>query len=162
MKKLREQVEHAAAQMAEKPNLDCDDIVELLVEDGFSDLLASRLNAFVPHAFGRVLLRERHEPSFPSHFLLQYNNGVRVKVRFDREPIMRIATKLARNWMSSREDSFLLVATRSAEVNVAKQVADWDAGPAPIEFCEPVIIGIDPCEYGPHLKPRPWWRFGKE
>ena len=71
MQTLRQQIEHAAIRMAEESHLDDDGIVDLLTRDGFPELLATRLNAFVPHAFGRVLLVARHDPNFSSNFLIE-------------------------------------------------------------------------------------------
>jgi hypothetical protein len=159
METLKWQVEHAASRMADRPDLDEDSLVGLLINDGFTDLLASRLNAFVPHAFGRILIESKHNANFASTFLLEDCHGLRAQVQFSREPIMNHATNLARNWMSTDENRFVLVANRSSEVNAAMQICDWDGESASIEFCEAVIIGIDPCEYGTCLKSRPWWRF---
>jgi hypothetical protein len=159
MDTLRRQVEHAANCLADNPNLDEDTIVSLLTNDGFTDLLASRLNAFVPHAYGRLLIESKHNADFASTFLLEGCHGNRVQVQFSREPIMTYATDLARNWMSTDENRFVLVAHRSSEVNAAMQICDWNGERASIGFCEAVIIGIDPCEYGDSLKSRPWWRF---
>ena len=85
MKTLKSQVQHTANRMADNPSLDDDDIVDLLINDGLADLLATRLNAFVPHAFGRLLIRLKHNPEFPSTFLLGCH-GHRVQVQFSRGP----------------------------------------------------------------------------
>ena len=111
---LKQQVEHTASRMAGHPHLDDEGLVDLLINDGFPDLLAARMNAFVPHAFGRILIHMKHSPSFASTFLLEGCHGHRVQVQFSREPIMDRATDVARNWMSTDESRFLLVANRSA------------------------------------------------
>lgn len=156
---LRKQVEHAAILMAKETDLDDGGIVDLLIQDGFSELLATRLNVFVPHAFGRILLQAKHAPQFRPSFLLERSDGLRVKIGFAREPIMAAASKLALEWMSTKENMFLHVANRSSEVDAAKQMSDWETGLMPLEFCEPVISGIDPCEYASQLQPHPWWKF---
>ena len=156
---LTEQVKHVAVLMAREAHLDDSAIVDMLVGGGFTELQAARLNAFVPHAFGRLLLQSKHKPEFRPDFLLERDDGLRVRIYFSREPIMKIATKLAQEWATADPDNFGLVANRSSEVNAAKVVCDWDGAPAPIEFTEAVIVGIDPCEYGHLLTKRRWWKF---
>lgn len=111
--------------MASARDASDDEIVNRLIDLGYSDSSAEKLNAFVPSAFAWALLQRMGVASFPNHYIALDAGGGEINVPVESEHYFTAALKLAfetleGGWSEvlSREQ-FEAVVARSAEMNAA-------------------------------------------
>jgi hypothetical protein len=112
------------------------EIYDDLVKRGFAPADADRLVAFVPLAFGRVLVATL-PVTFPETAIL-VEGGSRREVRLADEPIFAEAAAHARKGALTR-DQFGALALRSAEINALNKALNAGSKPEDLAFSPPVV-----------------------
>lgn len=152
-------VGQAVALIATKPTLDDQALRQFLEKQQLSPHDASRAVAFVPLAFGRVLLRSLGV-TFDDAALIE-TNGQRREVQLSSEPVFAEATRLAEDAFTQgtlSKELFTAVAMRSAEVAAVN--AALNAGhPAQSLVTAPPVLAIAEDAKIAEAAAKPWWRF---
>lgn len=130
---------------------------DLLARRGVNRRLASRVIAFTPSAFARVL-----HPGFKfeDDYALLDDRAEEIGIRrLSEEPEFVLATELAKRWVRepSRRDWVERAAELSAESNVIEQFRSKGEVPDDLEFI-PLRIFASAIGEKPR-RPKPWWRF---
>ncbi|MBI4914587.1 MAG: hypothetical protein HY825_01955 [Acidobacteria bacterium] len=120
------------------------DIVEMLQTQGITYLLAEKLVALVPLAFGRVLLSHMPEhPTFSKTAVLEAEDGTLVPVDLQTEPIFRRAVELATEmYHRGPRELFGPAATASAELSAANHLLHSGATLRGVAFTEPRFLRV--------------------
>ena len=118
----------AVRRMAANANISEDDLVELLVLDGYDRISAEKLNVFVPCAFSWPLLKRLGLAAFPDHFIARDACGTEVKIPVEDQHYFTAALALAfsvfeNGWTDSvPRSTYELVVGRSAEMDAINRV----------------------------------------
>ncbi|HOT11176.1 MAG TPA: DUF6348 family protein [Polyangiaceae bacterium] len=135
-------VSRAVARMIEAAGAPDKDIQPVLMADGATAREAQALLAFVPLAFGRMVLQ-----SLPVHFsetaLVRNDRGQQgTEILLSDDPIFARAQDLAADaWQATTftQDEFLAVAMRSAEVHAVNQAIEQGAQACDLIVSPPTI-----------------------
>ena len=135
------------------PNATEDDLSQGLQRSGIEIGLAERAIVFVPMACARVVLKGA---KFPEEFELRDPvSGRKSRGRFSEEPIF-VAALAAAEKLGASDARVVMIASRSAEMNVARKLMGPDSRPSDIGFVEPIVMRIP---LGPASGKKPWWRL---
>lgn len=117
----------AVTQMAKLPAKSEVEIVEQLKAEGYSEVHAEKLNAFVPSAFAWALLTRMGVSAFPDHYIALTRDGQEQRLPLAREHFFSAALQLAfqtleQGWTDTlSRQTFETVIARSAEMSAANQ-----------------------------------------
>jgi hypothetical protein len=130
------------------------DLVLALQRAGLSRNDAELALAFVPLAFGRVVLRRMGVHQFADHFLISGRSGSPITRLLSEESWYTAAERVARAHWEGRDNSVAsssvllsreaaqAVVRRSAEVAVAQELLESGAEPAYLAFVEPELMRV--------------------
>nr|BFD42820.1 hypothetical protein FFPRI1PSEUD_43190 [Pseudomonas sp. FFPRI_1] len=113
--------------MAGHPEASEDEIVQLLLERGYSPIAAQKLTVFVPSAFSWIVLKRLGVKHLPNHFIALDEAGQEVRVPVSSQHYFTAALTLAYNTFENGWSKILsrktyeMVADRSAEMAAANQ-----------------------------------------
>lgn len=156
-------VRRAAALIAARGAGGADDgeLVEALIARGAGKLEAERLSAFIPHAFGRVLLRGLGVRARDDRAFVWQGHGKEPReIRLADEPIFVAAERYAE---AVQKDGprrlFDALALRSAEVNAVNGLLQKGGRPEDIGLTGPVFMRLDgPAGARGERPSKPWWK----
>ena len=120
-----------------------DDIVRDLCSAGVARLLAERLVALVPLAFGRVLISHMEEVHFPTSAVLTTRDGSLKSCDLGTERIFVSALEIATAMFhEGPRHLFQGAASASAEVAVVNQLLNSGGTLAGVRFMEPRFLRL--------------------
>jgi hypothetical protein len=153
-----ELVDTVISLFANRIDADDEQIEESLLEQNINAMLAEQLIAFVPLAFGRVLL-EQDGPRFqPTYTLENLVDRSTTHLPLRDQPLYKAAYKVASEWRGSREE-FWAIAGRSPEVKAINSALQDGAELQNLILSEPMVF----TQHVATMSPRPaWWQFWKQ
>ena len=103
----------------ENQQADDEQIFYSLKQKGWDEITCSKIIAFVPIAFCRLLLHSSGVSFSEYYIIMQSDTKVKQKKRLDSEPFFKIAFNIAiLKSKACDQNYFMSVATRSSEFNV--------------------------------------------
>lgn len=139
----KELVTRTLAAFASSVHESDEDIVSELCATGVSRLLAERLVALVPLAFGRVLLAHLEPMEFPMSAVLMTQDGSPKSCDLTTDQTFISALELATTMFhEGPRDLFQAAATVSAEVAAASELLHSGATLAGVRFTEPMFLRL--------------------
>jgi hypothetical protein len=120
-------------------------------------MVARRLIAWIPEAFGIVLVTHLGKVNLPTTFSARSTDGEWKQFEFKLEPIFAEALRVASDmYHSSDRSAFGNVAKRSSTVDVVNKVLNAGNSIEGATLSGPALIGIPAEVYGP--TPKSMWR----
>jgi len=154
-------VSQAVGLIAEMKDAEDEAIRERLRALGASVAQADRLVAFIPMAFGRVLLRSMPIRFSDTVVIADAAGKPRRESRLDEEAVFVEARRLAEAAVTEGtlgQEAFSAVALRSAEVDVVNQGLNAGAQPEDMKFTAAIAFVDEEEEVAPGRR-RPWWKL---
>jgi hypothetical protein len=142
---LEELVEVAAEWMRSHPDTDEKELIPTLVKSSVDDSLAEELIAFVPLAFGRLVMRRTGAKLQETYRTKDSNGQARSYLLLD-QPVYVTALQVARSWQTKgiTGANFLAVAGRTPEVRALNKFLQQGSEPKALLFGEPLLMRIRP------------------
>jgi hypothetical protein len=133
--------------------IDHGEAIAALVND---PIMALRLLAWIPEAFGYVLISRGGKVILPATFTAWSTKGKPYDFRFEAEPIFAAAVRLAAKMFSSgQQDVYAKVALGSSMVATVNAFTEQGSRPEDIVLTGPGLVSI-PAEV--YLSEQPLWR----
>jgi hypothetical protein len=124
----------------ERPDADEDELVQALIAHGFSEDEAERALAFVPMAFGRVLLAPSI-PVFPDTYEIRDpDSDRRARGQLSSEPVYLAAYEYAQAY--DGDEDVLRIGAGSAEMRTANQLVAEGSEIGDVRFTETILLRI--------------------
>ena len=135
-----------SVQLLGDPNLTQEQAADELITQGTDDLIASRLVAFIPEAFGIALISHmKVKTGFPSSFIVRDKMGKVESVLFSSEPVFVMALNRAQSMYHEGPRSvFVAISSRSSILKLINDAlnrgATFDGSKIAIAFGIPAEI----------------------
>jgi hypothetical protein len=146
METIPSEILEQAVQLLGNSDLSQEQAGDDLVTLGVDDMIASRLSAFIPEAFGAVLVSHMEgNLKFPSTFLARDRKGTSEAVLFASEPIFMLALNRAQTmYHEGPPNVFKAIALRSSAVKLINEALSkgmkFDSSTIAIAFGIPAEI----------------------
>jgi hypothetical protein len=166
---INETIKKAAPVFLSHKHLEDEDLVNVLIEKGFSESVARKLVLFMPIAFGRIILNDLKVKAGDEYECFQ-KKGIFTDKRRRKlvsESVYSESLKIAAE-MAGKETTgqiFLAIAFRSAEVNAVNQMELQGSNPENVVLT-PILIQWEIGEEPPPThtesnRTKNWWELWK-